>query len=93
MANEWHELAEKLEGLGLKLKMHLEQTGSTEVPDALNKLGHAVQEVFQAASNAVKDDAVRADVREVGQMIGDAVSNTVTKAGGEIRDAFGRKPE
>lgn len=88
MANEWHDLADRLEGLGLKLKLHLEQTGTGEVPEALSKLGHAVQEAFQAASNAVKDDAVREDVREAGRLLGDALGNTFTKAGSDVRGAF-----
>ncbi|MEV0269140.1 MAG: hypothetical protein HOV71_12530 [Hamadaea sp.] len=92
MANEWNELGEKLEGLGLKLKMHLQQSDTSEVPDALSKLGNAVQEVFAAAGNAVKDDAVRADVKEAGQMLGDALANTFSKASNDIRDRFGKKP-
>ncbi|MCP2321904.1 hypothetical protein HDA40_000411 [Hamadaea flava] len=92
MANEWNELGEKLEGLGLKLKLHLQQSDTGDVPDALNKIGHAVQEVFSAAGNAVKDDAVRADVKEAGQMLGDALANTFNRASNDIRDRFGKKP-
>jgi hypothetical protein len=91
MANEWHELGEKLEGLGLKLKMHLQQSDTGNVPDALGKLGHAVQEVFAAAGNAVKDEAVRADVKEAGQMLGDAIANTFNRASADIRETFGKK--
>jgi hypothetical protein len=92
MPSEWNDIADRLQGLGLKLKMHLEQSDTGEVPDALNKLGRAVEEAFHAASNAVKDEAVRTDVREVGQLIAEAVSNTVSKASGDIRSAFGRNP-
>lgn len=75
----WAELGERLEALGLKLKMHLEQSTDGMLPDALAKLGEGVKGAFEAASNAVKDDAVKADVREVGQLLGDLVSNTVAK--------------
>jgi len=91
MANEWHELGDKLEGLGLKLKLHLQQSDTGDAREALSKLGHAVQEVFAAAGNAVKDDAVRSDVKEAGQMLGDAIANTFSKASADIRDTFGKK--
>lgn len=88
----WRDLSDRLESLALKLKLHFEQTGDEEVPEALGKLRQGVREAFDAAGNAVKDEAVRSDVREVGRLLADAVSTTLGKASDEIRDAFARKP-
>jgi Flp pilus assembly pilin Flp len=87
----WTELSDRLEALALKLKLHLEQTGDEEVPEALGRLRHAVEDAFEAAGNAVKDEAVRADVREVGQLLGEAVSTTFAKVSDEMRDLLRRK--
>jgi hypothetical protein len=75
----WTELGDQLEALGLKLKLHLEQTTDGALPDALTKLGETLKETVEAAGNAIKDDAVKADVREVGQLLGELVSNTLAK--------------
>ncbi|MDI1460549.1 hypothetical protein QEZ54_06180 [Catellatospora sp. KI3] len=89
MANEWNEIGDRLQGLGLKLKLHFEQSGPDAWPDALNKLGTAVEDLFKTAGNAVTDEAVRSDVRDVGHLLADAVSNTLNKAGHDIRGRFG----
>ncbi|MBV1849437.1 hypothetical protein [Catellatospora tritici] len=89
MANEWNEIGDRLQGLGLKLKLHFEQSGPDAWPDALNKLGTAVEDLFKTTSNAVQDEAVRADVRDVGHLLADAVSNTLGKASQDIRGRFG----
>jgi len=88
----WAELSERLEALALKLKMHLEQAGAGEgVPQALGELRDKVQDAFTAAGNAVNDEAVRADVRDVGQLLADAVSTTLAKVSDEVREALERK--
>jgi len=74
----WAELGDRLEALGLKLKLHLEQSDSA-FPEAMAKLGESVKGAVEAAGNAVRDDAVKSDVREVGQLLGDLVSNAVAK--------------
>lgn len=53
----WSEVADRLEALRLKLRLHREQTGGTDVPEALSQPGQGVQEAFEAAGNAVKDEA------------------------------------
>lgn len=83
----WSEVADRLEALGLKLKLHGEQTGGTEMPEALHRLGHSLQEAFEAAGNAFKDDAVRDDVREIGRLIAGAVTTAVGKMGDDMRQA------
>ena len=93
MANEWNEIGERLQGLGLKLKLHFEQSGPDAWPDALNKLGTAMEDLFKTAGNAVQDEAVRSDVREVGHLIAGAVSNTLGTTSEEIRDWFGGSRE
>jgi hypothetical protein len=85
-SNQWSEIGAKLEALALKLKLHFEQTDrKEEVPDALEKLRTSVGEAFDAAGNAVRDDAVRADVREAGRLFVEAVSNTFSKVSEDLR--------
>ena len=87
----WNEVADRLEALGLKLKLHGEQTGGNEIPEALGRLGHNLQEAFEAAGNAFKDEAVRQDVREIGHLIAGAVTTTVGKVGDDMREAARRR--
>ena len=82
----WTELSERLEALALKLKLHLEQSREDEIPEAMGKLRQGVREAFDAVENAVHDDAVRADVRDVGRLLADAVATTLTKVGDDLRD-------
>jgi len=90
--DDWATLSERLQALALKLKLHLEQTGSTEgMPQALGELRERMEDAFTAAGNAVKDDAVRADVREVGRLLADAVSMSLAKVSDEVREAFERR--
>jgi len=89
---QWQELADRVEALALKLKMHVEQTSDDEeVKAALGRLRAAVDTAFDAASNAVHDDAVRADIREVGRLLGDAVTTTFARVGSQVRDLFERR--
>jgi hypothetical protein len=87
----WSELAERLQALALKLKLHFEQARDDEVPEALGRLRQGVEDAFEAAGNAVEDEAVRADVRDVGRLLADAVATTLTKVADDLREAAGRK--
>ena len=90
-SNRWSEVGEQLEALALKLKLHFEQTDRREeVPDAIQKLRASVGDAFEAAGNAVRDDAVRADVREAGRLFVDAVSATFAKVSDELKDTADR---
>ena len=86
MANEWDEIGERLQGLGGKLKTHFDESGPDQWPDALNKLGAAVEDLFKTASNAVQDENVRSDVRDVGHLIAGAVSTTLGTASNDLRE-------
>lgn len=92
-ANEsWSELSERLEALALKLKLHLEQAGAGDgVPRALGELRDKVEDAFTAAGNAVDDDAVRADVRDVGRLLAEKVSVTLAKVSDDVRDVLERR--
>jgi hypothetical protein len=89
MTNEWDEIGERLQGLGGKLKAHFDEGGPNQWPDALSKLGAAVEDLFKTASNAVQDEDVRSDVRDVGHLIAGAVSTTLGAASTDIRGWFG----
>jgi len=85
-ASRWSEVGEKLEALGLKLKLHFEQAGEpAEASDAFRKLGAAAKEAFDAAGNAVRDDAVKADVKETGILFVEAMSASLAKVSETLR--------
>jgi hypothetical protein len=91
-SSKWQELADRVEALALKLKLHVEQADDDrEVKDALGRLRDAVDDAFQAAEGAVHDHAVREDVREVGRLLTDAVTTTFARVSADVRDLFERR--
>jgi hypothetical protein len=86
----WDDLAAKFEALGLKLKLHYEQTRDQEVTAAVDRLRQGIEDAFEAAGNAVQDEAVREDVREVGRLLTQALGVTLEKVGQDVRGAASR---
>jgi len=87
VSNRWYEVGERLEALGLKLKLHFQQTGrEDETADTLQRLKASVNEAFESAGNAVRDDAVKSDVRETGRLFLDALSASLAKASEKLKD-------
>ena len=90
----WKDLADKVESLGLKLKLHLEQEQDDSVNDraegetsnAFEQLAGQVTDAFDSFGNAAKDDAVHADVREIAELIKQALIATFQAVGAEIGD-------
>ena len=93
VGSKWSEIGERLEALALKLKLHFAQTrdGEGDGADALDRLRKDIENAFEAAGNAVKDDAVRSDVKDVGVMFANAFSATLEKAASELREAANRR--
>jgi hypothetical protein len=86
-SNRWSEVGEKLEALALKLKLHFEQSDRRdETADTMEKLRNSVSDAFDATGNAVRDDAVKADVREAGRLFVDAMSATFAKVSDELKE-------
>lgn len=77
------EIGSRLEALALALTLHYEQADGAGAPRALDELRDRVEDAFTADGNAIDDEAVRANVREVGVMVADAL----TTVGGEMRAA------
>jgi hypothetical protein len=85
-AARWQEVADKAEALALKLKLHMEQAGGdSHDGDALQRFREAMDEAFTAAGNAVRDDAVRADVREIGRLMVEEITAAVDRVGAKSR--------
>jgi hypothetical protein len=83
----WSEVGERIEALALKLKLHFERTGRPdESNEPMQKLRDSVNDAFEAAGNAVRDDAVKADVRETGRLFLDALSASLAKAADSLRE-------
>jgi len=84
---KWSEVGERIEALALKLRLHFEQTGrDAESREPLQKLRDSVTDAFDSAGNAVRDDAVKADVRETGRLFLDALSASLAKAADSLRE-------
>jgi len=93
VGSRWSEVGQRLEALGLKLKLHFEQSDrKEEIPDTLQRLKASVTEAFESAGNAVKDDAVKADVRETGRLLLDAMSASLAQASENLRDKSAATP-
>jgi hypothetical protein len=83
---DWREVADALEALALKLKLHFEQTGSDAADDveeagdkvraAVRDLGDSVDRCFDGIRAAVNDPNVKQDVKDVATALRDALSNS-----------------
>jgi len=88
----WHEVSDRLDALALKLKLHLEQAKDDDMSDTFHNLRNSVEDAFEAAGTAVKDEAVREDVRELGRLLTDAFGTTLERTGAEVRRLFEPRP-
>ena len=85
-STHWSEVGDKLDALGTKLKTHFQHTDSRgEVSDALQRIKVAFAEAVESAGNAVRDDAVKADVKEAGRLFVDALSASLAKVSENMR--------
>ena len=90
----WKDVAEKVESLGLKLKLHLEQERDETVDErsegdtsnAFEQLAGQVTDAFDSFGNAAKDDAVHSDVKEIAELIKQALIETFEAVGAELGD-------
>jgi hypothetical protein len=92
-AAPWKEIASRAEALALKLKLHMEQAGDDAGGDAglLDRFRTAMDDAFTAAGNAVRDEAVRVDVREMGRLMIEAITTAVDRAGDQAREQLDRR--
>lgn len=93
--DRWQEVKTKVEGLGLKLKLHLEQEAEEEGPEgesagqtqaAIEEMGAKLQDAVNSLGNAAKDPAIRADLKDLGVLLRDAMNETFSTVGTEVGD-------
>ena len=94
----WNDTGDKLTELGRKLKVHYEeqhgaeaQLSRQELTDAARRVGGALQDAFEAIGSAARDDSVKADVKQVGQSLVEALGATLGQASDELRRAFSER--
>jgi predicted trehalose synthase len=85
----WEAVADRLDALGLKLKVHFEDAGGQirEVNEAFEHLGSAIQAAFSALAVAVHDPAVQEDANALGVALGDALADTLSQGGSELQES------
>lgn len=94
--DSWQEIKSKMEGLGLKLKLHLNQendeTDDSAEPGAtkaaMEELGQKLQDAFASFGAASKDPAVRSDLKDIGSLLKDTMAETFSNASSEVSDKF-----
>ncbi len=92
----WAKVGDELAGLGLKLKLHVEQEFAddsddndrdNDIKNALDRFAEVIEDSFEAAANAASDKAVQEDVVDTGRRLIEAITTTVTAAADEVRAA------
>ena len=93
-------MASRFSGLGQKLRYHYQQARTAEdagadgkdeqVNEAVRKLADAIDGVVDAVGAAVKDPAVKEDVKGVGSALSDALSASFADISEDLRRAFRR---
>ena len=76
----WEAVGDRLSALALKLKLHAEEELSEAElghRSGFDKIAKAVEETFDALSDASEDEAVREDLREAARAVGAALDATV----------------
>ena len=92
----WKALGSQVEALGLKLKLHFEQEegagrdAAARAKESLDRVGEALEHVFEALGAATKDEALKADAKEAGRLLVEAVNATFTEASSELKDRINR---
>lgn len=84
----WTEVGDRLSSLGLKLKLHAQEEMSEEgvnLRSGVDKLADAVKEAFEGIGDAVKDPAVRDDVRATIDGLANALKATLDDVRSGIR--------
>ena len=90
----WPQVREDLQALGLKLQLHLKETGQAqeatagEIQDALRQVAAAVEEGLSGLGRAFHDQTVRDDAARVARSLGDAVATSLTQAGQDVAGAI-----
>ena len=84
----WAKVGDELSGLGLKLKLHVEEEfadeDSDEISSSLKRLGEAIENAAEAVGAAVSDPAVHSDVRDAGKLLVNAVTASMQQARAEL---------
>jgi hypothetical protein len=85
----WDAVADRLDALGLKLRVHFEEAGGQvrEVNEAFEHLGSAIEAAFSAIGAAVNDPAVREDAHALAELLSDALADTLSQGGTELQES------
>ena len=85
----WETVADRLDALGLKMKIHCEQVGgqAKEVNQAFERLGSAIEATFWTIGTVVSDSAVRKDAHELADTLRNAIADSLSSAGEDVEAA------
>ena len=89
----WSDVADRIESLGLKLKMHArEELAGWKPPEtetALHRLCLALDNLADAVGDAARDPAVRIDLRGLADALSDAATTTADDVRAAVQRARG----
>lgn len=91
----WTRVSERFSALALKLKLHAQEELSDEDLEAkagLERVRTVVGEVMDGLQDAYEDEAVRADAREAGRALVDAIDATIRDVQNRVQSGGSRTP-
>jgi len=92
----WDEVGQRFADLGKHLKERYDANAAfgdedqEKVNDALRQMSDALDAGFTALGDSIRDPSIRADFKQAGVAIGEALSVTFSEVAGEIRRAVGK---
>jgi hypothetical protein len=84
----WTEVGDAFESLGLKLRLHFEESSgetSDAVLETVRVFADTVRSAAKSLADTAADPALRADAQRIGRAVASAVSATVGEVGESVR--------
>jgi hypothetical protein len=94
---KWDDVGERFAEMGKHLKERYDANAAfgaedkeedkEKVNDALREIGEALDAGFTAIGDSLRDPAVRADLKQAGSALADAIATSLNEVAGEIKKA------
>jgi hypothetical protein len=94
---KWDAVGDRFSDLGRHVKERYDASSAfteeqnARLNDAISQIVEALDAGFTAVGDSLRDPAIRDELKQAGNAIGDAISSTFTEVATEIKRAVGKK--